>query len=554
MTVDNLTYNEITLGIGSKRNIELIPIYDPTNRQLSHHRLTVSVESIVAIDIATSIEDIKRRLSKPGQELVIEQCGFGERIVIGQGGGSSMLLDIKGGPHPRLIQFEPMAATSEHTAVAVTWQCEANVFFANSEDYDLGQILSYNYGARYSIDDRGWTTRTISGRLTVKMALYGTGSNQILHNADQFREKIKFAKPEGFKRRQEYDLSEDKSTLSFSIIDEQIKTRQAYPPGVVEISCTHRVIRSRSQLATTRNQISFRCEVAANQPTAYAWFVFQSIVGKRLDHTRQQGVQILIEEITVEDSLFGTEFSASVAYRGLNDLGSWLYNAGIFQPVTLSWDPWEQSVHDIENHHGIANLSSLAHEQDRLTNLENSELPEVEDKYNPRFNVLTPSQSPLCNSLPSPQESWAHFQAQIGIQQSSMYQDQWLPLGPDALEDGVIDFNDISGIRRRAGRKENKSLLPSNPGQITRIQFKGEAIRVGYEIPLPRIEIPGVELKLLERNFKPVFLGIFYCQPVYGAKWDLTYAAGDLANGTMNSGIQTNGSGYNSGNYGSQNS
>jgi len=540
---DTLTYDGIDLGIGSKRNVEITPVYDPTNRQVTHHRLSISVDSIVAVDIADSIENIKRRLSKPGLELVIEECGFGETLTIG--GSTSALPDLQGGPHPRVIRFEPMAASTENTAVAVAWQCECNVFFANNAELELGEILSFTYGARYSIDDRGWTTRTISGRLTVPMKRDDYNANQIAHNADDYRERIKIKKPEGFTRRQEFELSEDKATLSFSMIDDQIRTRQPYPPGVVEINCTHRASRSRSQLATTRNQISFRCEVAANQPTAYAWFVFQSIVGKRLNHTRAQGVKILIEEIEVEESIFGTEFSASVAYRGLNDLGSWLYNAGIFQPVTLTWDPWERSVHEIEEPRGIANLKALPNEQDRLTNLENQDLPVIDDDYHPHFDVLTPSQGPLCNSLPTPEESWAHFQAQIGIQQSSMYQDQWIPLGPEALEDGVINLNDLGGIKRRQGRKETKTVLPSNSGQITRVHFKGEAIRVGYEVPMPRLEIAGIELKLLERDFKPVFLGIFYCQPVHGAKWDLLYAAGDLSKETMNSGVQTNGSGYN---------
>jgi hypothetical protein len=542
-----LTYDGISLGIGSKRNVEVTPVYDSTGRQITHHRIVVNVECIVAEstdidDTAVALEEIKRRLSKPGKELVIENCGIGDAITIDGSGYGAGLHDIKAGPYPKVIRFDPLGWNDDSSAVSVVWTCEANVFLATNENLELGEILSFSYSARYAIDDRGWTTRTIRGKLEVPQKRYS--DNQIEHNADAYRERIKIKKPEGFTREQEYDLSEDKAVLSFSIVDRQIPTRQAYPPGVVEISCNHRASRSRSQLATTRNQISFRCEVAANQPAAYAWFVFESIVGKRLNHSRQNGVQILIEEIEVDESIFGTEFSASVAYRGLSDVGSWLFNAGIFQPVTLSWDPWEQSVHEIEEPRGIANLAALADEQDRLTNLENQDLPVIKDDHHPHINYLTPSQSPLCNSLPTPEKSWAHFQAQVGLLQESPSQDQWIPLGPQTLEDGVVSLQEIGGTKRRTGRKETETVLPVNGGQITKIQFKGEAIRVGYEIPMPRLQIPNMELRLLTREFKPVFLGIHYCQPVFGAKWDMIYATKDLPKDGMSSGVQTNGTGY----------
>jgi hypothetical protein len=171
-------------------------------------------------------------------------------------------------------------------------------------------------------------------------------------------------------------------------------------------------------------------------------------------------------------------------------------------------------------------------------------LPVIKDDHHPHINYLTPSQSPLCNSLPTPEKSWAHFQAQVGLLQESPSQDQWIPLGPQTLEDGVVSLQEIGGTKRRTGRKETETVLPVNGGQITKIQFKGEAIRVGYEIPMPRLQIPNMELRLLTREFKPVFLGIHYCQPVFGAKWDMIYATKDLPKDGMSSGVQTNGTGY----------
>lgn len=536
---DTFTYDDIELGIGSRRHIEISMEMDPTNRQVKFHRIQVSVEAVIAVDIEASVEEIKARLTKPGGRLYIENCGFGESLDIG---GQSGQQDVKAGPHPKLIRFEPMAATTESTAIEVTWQCETCIFFPKGEG-EIGSILSFVYGATYSIDAGGWTTRTVSGQLEV--AMQRDGDRFIAHNADHYRENIKVIKPEGFARTQHYDLSQCKSILNFSIVDTQIKTRQPYPPGVVEIACNHRVSRSRSQLATTRNSINFRCEVAANQPTAYAWFVFQSIVGKRLNHARANDVQILIDEIEADENIFGTEFSASVSYRGLGDLGSWLYNSGLFQPVQLSWDAWETSMSDIKNARGIAQLRANADDDDRLVNLEYPQTPVIEDASTPLFNHLTPNQSPLCNALPEPDKSWAHFEGEFDIDQSAIETDHWIPLGPQALEDGVLNLNELGGAGRRVGRAEVPSLLSSNSGYPTRLTFRGQAIRVGYEIPLPRLAINGVKTSLIDKQFKTKFLGIFYCQPVYAAKWALQYQIGDMPVG-IKPGMNTDGTQYSS--------
>jgi hypothetical protein len=540
--VDNLEYNGVALGIGSKRSIDITPVYTTDGRQVKHHRISIQVEALVATYVDETIEDIKAKLTRQGGQLFIENCGFGQVIDIN--GGFGTMTDIEGGPFPKLLRFEPMAASLDSTPVYVVWQCEANVFLPSTTEAELGNVLEFQYAANYTIDDKGWSTRHVSGRIKVRREL--VGNDQIGHNADEYRNKIKVVKPEGFARHQTYDLSEDKSTLAFSITDTQIRTRQPYPPGVVEIQCTHRASRSRSQLSTTRNHISFHCEVAANQPTVYAWFVFQQIVGKRLQHTRSQGIAILIDEIEAEEEIFGTGFSASVSYHTLQDAGqgvmasAWLFNSGMFQAVQLSWDAWEKSVHEIEEARGIANLIPDPIAQDRLVNAENQGLPEVEDVFHPHFDWTTPLGNPLCNELPTPELSWKHFEAHFDLKQSALEQDQWIPLGPEVLEDGVLSLNELNGVGRNETRKEIKALLAKNNGGLAAtLIFRGSAVRVGWEIPLPKLVIPGVKVSLIEKRFMPKYFGIYYCQPVYGAKWEMKYQLGDLPAGGSGGGLKS---------------
>ena len=520
---DVLTYDNIALGIGSKRNISIDMVMTPDGRQVQHHRIVVSVEAVIAVDIADSVEDIKAKLSKPGRHLYIENCGFGNEISIG---GTSGEADLMGGPFPKLLKFEPMAASTQSTAINVTWQVEANVFFKSLETNEVGDVLSFTYGTTYELDEGGWSTRSTKGRLIVRKVFQDP--NRIDHNADIWRGKIDIKKPEGFSRKQSYELSEDKSTLSFSLTDTQIKTRQPFPPGIVSLRCTHRARRSRSQLATTYNTISFQCEVAADQPTVQAWFTFQSIVGKRLAHAKANGAKYLIEDIEVEEDIFGTSFSASVTYRTLSEVAEWLYVSGIFQALYLTWAPWEQSMHNLEKARGIANLVSEARDQDRLVNRENQELPKVEDLHYPEINALTPPGTPFCNELPTVEASWLHFESSIFVDREGTDKDFWIPVGPQLIEDGKVNLNEITGVGRNASRRETKPLLASNSGLATTLIFQGQALRVGYEIPQPKLELPGVKLSPVKQKMVPIFLGIFYCQPVFGLKWELHYQATDL--------------------------
>jgi hypothetical protein len=532
---DVLNYNNVALGIGSKRNISIDMVMTPDGRQVQHHRLTVSVEAVIAVEISQSMEDIKAKLSKPGQHLYIENCGFGNALSIG---GTSGEPDLMGGPFPKLLKFEPMAASTQSTAIIVNWQVEANIFIETEDENNVGDFLSFTYSTSYEIDESGWSTRTTKGKLTVRKEF--DGPNRINHNADRYRDEIRITKPEGFSRKQSYELSEDKATLSFSFTDSQIKTRQPYPPGIVSIRCTHRARRTRSQLSTTYNTISFQCEVAADQPTVQSWFTFQSIVGKRLQHTKANGGKYLIEDIEVEEDIFGTSFSASVTYRTLSEVAEWLYVSGIFQALYLTWAPWEQTMHNLETERGIANLVSRAREQDRLVNRENQELPEIEDLHLPEINPLTPPGTPFCNELPTPEASWLHFESSIFVDREGTDQDFWLPVGPQMIEDGKVNLNELTGVGRNPSRTETKPILSYNSGLATKLIFQGQALRVGYEIPQPKLELPGVKLSPVKQKMVPIFLGIFYCQPVFGLKWELHYQASDLPPG-LKPGINTDG-------------
>jgi hypothetical protein len=532
---DELTYEGISLGMGQKRTVEIEVVPTPDRRQTQYHRIKIEVDAVVVPSVGDTIEDIRRILTRNGGNLKATGIGIGFDLNVG---GSASMTDVEGGPFPKLLALRPMAAANAPTAVEVRWSVEVCIFIAESSGSELEHIGSFSYSQSYSLDPGGWTTRTISGQLTVAKTF--DGPNKIDHNADFYRDKLDFTKPVGYERSQRYELSADKATLGFTVTDTQIPTRNPYPPGVVHIEASHRVTKSRSQMATTKHSLSMRVEIAADQPMSYAWFIFQQIALRRIEYARGSGSQILVDQIDVEEDIFGTGVSASISYRTLGDMSNWLGASGLFSQLWVTWDEWEDSMHGMEHCRGISQLTPDPVNQDRLVNHEHPEIPEVKD-LQIVYDRTTPLAGALCNPLPPPNASWAHFEAYFDIKQSALEKDQWIPLGPEVVEDGVINLNELQQAGR-GSRAEIPSILPVYPGAATKIIYRGMAVRVGYEIPMPKLVIGNVQLKMIEKSFKPAYLGTFYCQPVFAAKWEIEYVCRDLAE-SHSAGILTDGTG-----------
>lgn len=199
-------------------------------------------------------------------------------------------------------------------------------------------------------------------------------------------------------------------------------------------------------------------------------------------------------------------------------------------------------MHTIENNRGLSNLVPQPKQNDRRVNAANQTTPVVRDLDSPRVNTTDINSPTFCNPLPDPDKSWSHFEAYFDLYQQGVEIGHWIPMGPEALEDGVIDFNEIRDAGR-GSRVEVPSITAFNPGYTTEIHFHGRAVRVGYEIPLPRLEIANAKLTMIKKQFNPRFVTMMYCQPVFAAEWYIVYQMKDLPS-NLKQGIKSNGSNY----------
>src|SRR5262249_32699117 len=118
----------------------------------------------------------------------------------------------------------------------VTWTVEVCIPECVIALYEHA-IAEANFTVNYEIDMHGHTRRTFSGFL--RIAINRTG-RRLNDNADNYRERFVPQVPLNFRRHdQKFRLSEDKARLDVSVVDEELRSPNVPPPGVVTAKVKH---------------------------------------------------------------------------------------------------------------------------------------------------------------------------------------------------------------------------------------------------------------------------------------------------------------------------
>ncbi|WP_439625707.1 hypothetical protein [Gemmata sp.] len=67
-----------------------------------------------------------------------------------------------------------------------------------------------------------FTTRIMTGKVTIPMTRRNKDERVPSTSADEWRSRVSPAQLEGFRRTSNYELSEDRRTLAFTITDEEM--------------------------------------------------------------------------------------------------------------------------------------------------------------------------------------------------------------------------------------------------------------------------------------------------------------------------------------------
>lgn len=526
-----LTYNGYSFDGTSKVNVSVEFVSDDSGRTVLYHRHVIHVTALVQGNTGTAAEmlSIRQMLGEQGRELVFTGRGFGDDLIVNAGAGG--LRDVKWGPKPKIIRWEPVANAN---CGEIEWEIETCVPICDTGVQRWIGLMALNYDIDFQIDERGYTTRTIAGYLEIAQTRLG---RTVPDSADQYLNYYTTTVPSGFHRSQSRHLSSDKSRLEFSITDKQIPSPNAFPPGVVDIQCRHRAGRRRGS-GMVRNTITCDIEMAADWPTAHAMVIFSAIANRRLNiaraasgiatstsggQTNAQGF-VLIDEFQIEEDLFSRRSSFSVSYHVPISLQEFFCDAvGLWQPLPTNWTSWHASVANAQSVRGYAGLQHRGtDDQIKDLCLVPSQLSHALSQ-NPNANPPRPVLPVVRNVRPDAKNSWLKYTNRIKTFRDRAVVRQRILQAKD-YDQLPFEVNGTTGMAYPA-KAGTDDIIQEGARSSYYVEMQGRAARAGWEIPRPKYGTIGTEAATeIGGEFEQAITGNWFGVPIYQAIWNLRYA------------------------------
>lgn len=525
---NEVTYNGYSFGPYSHVKVSAEMVEDDAGRTILYHRYKIRIDTTITAEsqdayVGQHFRRIRQLLSKAGQELTINHAGFGPALTINGSAGFGGVSDVCFGPKPKIIAWDPVGATN---AVEVIWECE----FCLPTCEGLGGVrftglMAFNYSISYRIDKAGYSTRTIAGYLRIAMTRRGY---TIPDTADAYRDVVIVPKPINYERETSWNLSLDKTRADFTITDSQIRSPNAFAPGIVNIRANHRIGWSRRALATLPNTINATVTLAPGSPRGLAWDVFRGIVKSRTDVALAQGKKVFLEALEADEDLYGDSISFSMSYRiyftpETSAIGEIFTATGMFLPVATDWAAWTASLSGIQTHRGTSQLKHLPSE-DQIMDLCVTDIAPASPNYQVVPFPAPTTYQRFCNDKPAPSQSYLKYEVGVAAFEDNPSVSQ-VTMGEDDIE--MVDFDPGESAPVIGGTRGDAGITRFVESASAGIEFEiiGYAERVGYPIPRPgRLTIGGKTLiRRGEGQYRQKFLGRHFCQPVYGASWRQRY-------------------------------
>lgn len=559
-----ISYNGYTFPVTVEPpKISIEPQFDSAGRIIVACKYTVSLSAVIypgtdESNASLQMADLRTRLSAEACELRIEGTGFSDLVVNERGG---RVWDMDWGPKPRVLEC---AQIGDDLAWRISWVCVAVTSEECPEDTKplLGRVYEWCYSVRWSVDQRGLTTRTVTGHVMIPITRLVPTSREVPDQADKLREAVKnLIVPEGFRRVPgEATLSENRRRLDFVVTDQQLDSPWAPPPGVILCSGTHQVSNAgTNNWIQYRHTISASYTVARDQPKSRAWQHFAKLWKSRWSQARGGGRQLMLPlSLSMTETLWDMTTSFSISYITLpskraaakkNPLdllresmaqatgGSGLWLA----PVPTSWTEWAESLKSgAFESRGYAGLKYDV-KDDRLVNVcltgGGSAVRSLASRRPPTRNDPknlkgTPPPPPGDDEVPevkvAKDESWVKYESRLVIKEKDdLAKLKTLPLDEVKHRPREIETNSTIAFRSDyVAPKEKPHVFQLRAQPDQEIMFEGKAVRAGYTIDCPRlITVGGAKAYRMNGDGDYFEQEIFanFLTPVVAAKWRQTY-------------------------------
>jgi hypothetical protein len=368
-----LYYNGFWFPQHIKANFRASPVRDTSGRYIKYTVYSLTVEFIVepgvddynlahpitggtynpvfdnaASNLETGMATLRRLLTTSGRNLMISGKGFGVDLNIQFTSGNVGRRDVKYGPHPTVLSIEPLGSNK---AFRIVWSVEIAIVDCTDLGNELQNLAEFSTTVVASVNELGMTTLTTSGFIEAVAERIGIIFQGTIDTA---RTLIGVWLPFGFQRvNQTFNVSPDRSKMTWTIVDSQHPSDWALYPGIVDMDIRHR-ISSKGPVFTGEAwdaELSGSIRVAKGFPRWHAWVAFIQIVTVKRQAIKDHGsgkpaadddkttygksnkTMMILRNLTIEEELFGRGMSFSLTWEFWADLNS------IFEASALWEDP-----------------------------------------------------------------------------------------------------------------------------------------------------------------------------------------------------------------------
>lgn len=535
-----ISYNGVPFNKASSVKVDIEYVEDEAGRATVYHRHVATIAATVCATtnnaLETEMSSIKSKLSRQGKSFILANAGFGTNFTVNYAGGR---WDVKFGPKPKILSWSPAGG---NLSADIEWQVEFCLSPCGTTA-PLPGVMAFNYEVQYDVDEAGDQIRTITGYYEI--AQTRNDSDGISQTADAFANQLIPDTIAGFHRTRSRNLSLDKSRMDFTVTDTQIKSRNAYPPGVINVEAKHRVMwtRERSAMQLT-NLITFSAEVANGHSPKLIYQYFQTLVAQRITRLVRAKQTPIFTGLDIEEDIFGRGVGFAARYRVLcslkdldkqsakNNFINLITNSGLFDPTGTDWDAWKKSLENIRTYNGTAKLTTGPQDDAIIDLCHQTPIPLSQKPYLYSVKNDTNRTDLIRNPYPDPVNSWLDYKDSIesdtdkpAYSQSIVQPDTdvTIPDQPEATNE-MTEPPASAAASSGSGVSAGEDIIDKSGNKRHTIVYSGSAQRAGYAIPRPSLNAAvGPQLTEYKSYVRIWKSGTYFGVPIWNAKWKIIY-------------------------------
>ena len=392
--------------------------------------------------MGSSMRSVRLALLTPGKTLVLSGLGSGfDTIANPPGANPGDTIDLNNGPKPTHLEMNSLG----QLAWEIKWGCTFSILPCVGSGGGTGALsfTSFNFTTSWRNDFEGYTARIIQGSVSIPSVPLSASPKTVLHIADETRGSIIIDVPTNFKRvENSWSESEDKRTLNFSIVDQQLEG-DPYPAGITEANGSFNFVSGGSVEKASMSQalgtLTMTLKTAYNQPRNLAGRIFiAAALSKQADiQTALNNAHAAQPSSVPEGSIIPVSFQisngrydgaritqASISWLLTQTFNTLLSACGIFDSVRLDnltpplaggYTEWKATMSQAWNNRGVTGYTESVNEAniiDLCSNTSSKTIGIVGSSPNSPGNLT--AQSLTCPDVPA-NGGWLHFDLDIRV-------------------------------------------------------------------------------------------------------------------------------------------